>query len=180
MKYLERAKTIANWHWRHRDSTTGLIPDAPTLTDRFDGTHCMTTIPGPFAAQLLRSYELTGDAWFRDVAVACIKAYDKFGYEKNTKSYHGMLKLDGTPIPEVPKATGYDVWAPTGLADVWKTTIYSYEFPLIAAQSTIYAYELTGTDGQAKDSGTTCVSDSGGPISSRGICRPRPRSALAD
>jgi len=32
--------------------------------------------------------------------------------------------------------------------DIWKSTIYSYEFPVCAAQSSIYAYELTaGTNG---------------------------------
>ncbi|MHB0959507.1 MAG: glycoside hydrolase family protein [Pirellulaceae bacterium] len=150
-KYLDRAKTIARWHWRHRDPTTGLIPDAPALTDRFDGTHCMTTVPGPFASQLLRSYELTGDVWLRDVAVDCIKAYDKYGYDQATQTYHGMLKLDGTPVAESAKGAGYDIWAPTGPVDVWKTTIYSYEFALVAAQSTVYAYELSGTEGSARD-----------------------------
>ena len=151
LTYLERAKTIAGWHWRHRDPQTGLVPDAPALTDRFDGQHCMTTVPGPFASQLLRSYELTGDVWFRDVAVACIKAYDTFGYDQQTQTYHGMLKLDGKPVPESAKGPGYDAWAPHGPVDVWKTTIYSYEFPLVAAQSAIYAYELTGTGGKAGD-----------------------------
>ena len=37
-------------------------------------------------------------------------------------------------------------WAPYGEVDVWKTTIYSYEFPLIAAQSYVYGYELTVDD----------------------------------
>ncbi|NUQ64935.1 MAG: hypothetical protein HUU20_20930 [Pirellulales bacterium] len=150
-EYLQRAKTIAGWHWQHRDAKTGLVPDAPALTDRFDGKHCMTTVPGPFASQLLRSSELSGDTWFRDVAIACIKAYDKFGYDPKNETYHGMLTLDGTPVPDAAKGAGYDVWAPTGEVDVWKTTIYSYEFPLVAAQSAIYAYELTKTGGATGD-----------------------------
>ncbi len=142
-KFLERAKTIASWHWRHRDPKTGLIPDAPSLVERFDGTHCMTTIPGPFASQLLRAHELTGDPWFFDVAAACIRAWDAHAWDEEAQTYYGMLALDGTPVPETPGRRGYDVWAPAGHVDVWKTTIYSYEFPLIAAQSAIYAYELS-------------------------------------
>ena len=151
-KYLERAKIIAGWHWRHRDPKTGLIPDAPHLAgQQFEGTYCMPTIPGPFASQLLKSYELTGDVWFRDVAVACIKAYDKYGYDERTKTYYAMLRLDGTPEPEQKKGAGYDVWKPTGPVDVWKTTITSYDFPLLSAQSAIYGYELTALDGKPGD-----------------------------
>ena len=148
-KYLERAKIIAGWHWRHRNEETALVPDAPSTDGRYDATHCFTTIPGPFASQLLRCYELTGDAWFRDVAVACLKAYDKWGYDKEANTYHAMLKLDGTPVSARSRGSGYDAWAPTGYVDIWKTTIYSYEFPLIAAQSYVYGYELTA-DNAAK------------------------------
>jgi hypothetical protein len=62
-KYLDRAKTIADWHWQHRHPKTGLVPDAPSTADRYDANHCFTTIPGPHASQLLRCYELTGDVW---------------------------------------------------------------------------------------------------------------------
>ena len=48
------------------------------------------------------------------------------------------------PVREQARGAGYDAWPPTGPGDVWKTSIYSYEFPLVAAQSYIYAYELTG------------------------------------
>jgi hypothetical protein len=143
-KYLERAKIIAGWHWRHRDPKTGLVPDAPSTGDRYDASHCFTTITGPHASQLLRCYELTGDVWFRDVAVSYLKTYNKWGYDSSNRTYYAMLKLDGTPVREQARGKGYDAWAPTGPVDVWKTSIYSYEFPLVAAQSYIYAYELTG------------------------------------
>ena len=150
-KYLERAKIIAGWHWRHGNQKTNLVPDAPSTGNRYDATHCFTTVPGPHASQLLRSYELTGDAWFRDVAVAYLKAYDKWGYDKEAQTYHAMLKLDGTPVPEQSRGPGYDAWKPTGHVDIWKTTVYSYEFPLIAAQSYVYGYELTAADGGKGD-----------------------------
>ena len=150
-EYLERAKIIAGWHWRHRHPRTGLLPDAPSTGGRYDATHCFTTIPGPFASQLLRCYELTGDTWFRDVAVACLKAYDTWGYDRTAQTYYAMIKLDGTPVTAQPRGSGYDAWAPTGHVDIWKNTIYSYEWPLVAAQSCIYGYELTATEGRNGD-----------------------------
>jgi hypothetical protein len=148
-KYLERAKLIAGWHWRHRDPNTGLVPDAPSTGDRYDAHHCFTTITGPHASQLLRCYELTGDVWFRDVAVGYLKAYDRAGYDPAEHTYYAMIQLDGTPVKEQARGKGYDAWAPTGPVDVWKTSIYSYEFPLVTAQSYIYGYELTaGPDGK--------------------------------
>jgi hypothetical protein len=59
------------------------------------------------------------------------------------RTYHAMLKLDGRAVPAQPRGSGYDAWAPYGHVDIWKTTIYSYEFPLLAAQSYVYGYELT-------------------------------------
>ncbi len=146
-QYLDRAKTIANWHWRHRHPDTLLVPDAPSTGSRYDANHCFTTIPGPYAAYLLSCHELTGDDWFRDVAVSCLKAYHKWGYDNQARTYHAMLTLDGRPVPQQSRGSGYDAWAPYGEVDVWKTTIYSYEFPLIAAQSYVYGYELTVDDG---------------------------------
>jgi hypothetical protein len=142
-KYLDRAKIIAGWHWRHRDPKTGLVPDAPSTGARYDAHHCFTTVSGPHCSQLLRCYELTGDPWFREVAVAYLKAYDKFGYDPVRRTYHAMLRLDGTPVAEQSRGKGYDAWAPTGAVDLWKSSIFSYEFPLVSAQSCVYAYELT-------------------------------------
>lgn len=142
--YLNRALTLDNWHWSHRNTTTNLIPDAPNTYPRYDSTHCFTTITGPYADQLFAAYELTGNTTFRDHAVTYLKAYDQYGWDEQAQSYWAMLQLDGTPVPEQPQGTGYDAWAPYGHVDVWKTTIYSYEFPLNAAQSYIRGYELTG------------------------------------
>ena len=142
-KYLQRAKTIADWHWRHRHPETLLVPDAPSTGSRYDAHHCFTTVPGPYAAYLLKCHELTGDDWFLDVAVNCLKAYHKWGFDKEAGNYHAMIQLDGTPVLERTRGAGYDAWAPTGYVDIWKASIYSYEFPLIAAQNYLYGYELT-------------------------------------
>lgn len=142
--YMDRALTLTNWHWSHRNPTTNLIPDAPSTYPRYDSTHCFTTVTGPYADQLLEAYELTGEATFLDRAVTYLKAYDEYGWDEQAQSYWAMLKLDGTPVPEQPSGSGYDYWAPYGHVDVWKTTIYSYEFPLAAAESYAKGYAITG------------------------------------
>jgi uncharacterized protein YyaL (SSP411 family) len=143
--YLARAKTVENWHWSHRNSTTNLVADAPGLAgSRYDGDNCFTTITGPYAWQLMNAYQQTGDADFLSHAVTYIKAYEKYGWDPKAGTYWGMLGMNGTPVVDPLSNGGYDEWAATGHVDMWKTTIYSYEFPLIAAQSTIRAYELTG------------------------------------
>jgi len=141
--WLDRAKLVAHWHWSHRDPATNLAPDAPSTGDRYDATHCFTTVVGPHAAALLRCFELTAEPFFRDVAVAYVKAWLKYAWDDQAGLFYAALKLDGTPVPEQAKGTGYDAWMPTGYADTWPTTMYSYEFPLAAAQACVYAYELT-------------------------------------
>lgn len=142
--YLQRAKTVANRHWNARNPETNLPPDAPSTGDRYDAHHAFTTITGPYVALLLKSYEASGDPWFRDCALAYLKAYLKYGWDDSAGQWCAMLALDGTPVMDQEKGDGYDVWKPTGYIDIWRTIMFSYEFPLLAAQSSIYAWELTG------------------------------------
>ena len=146
-EYLRRAKTIAGWHFNHRDPTTGLTADCPGLTQRYDGNHCFTTVSGPHAMALLECYQLTGDRYFRDAAVNYIKAYDRYGWDAAAQTYWAMLQLDGTPLPDQAKGSGYGAYAPYGHVNVWRTTFYSYEFTLSAAQAAIAAYEVSCVDG---------------------------------
>ena len=147
-QYLHQAKTVAGWHWNHRDPQTGLAPDSPGLTDRYDGHHSFTTVAGPHATSLLEAYRLTKDPYFRDAAITYIKAYDKYGWDEKKQTYWAMLRLDGTPLPERPKGSGYDAFAPYGVVDAWRTTMYSYEFTLSAGQAAVQAYETTVADGK--------------------------------
>jgi hypothetical protein len=142
--YLNRALTVENWHWSHRNQSTNLVADAPCLgNSRYDGSHCFTTVTGPYAWQLLNAYEQTGNTMFLNHATAYLKAYDQYGWDPQAGTYYAELNLNGTPVPYVPKSSGYDAWEPTGYVDMWKGTLYDYEFPLIAAESTVRAYELT-------------------------------------
>jgi hypothetical protein len=142
-----------NYHWLARDKGTNLAPDAPALYDRYDGRHCMTTLPGPHASLLLRTFVLTGDPFYRGVALGHLRAYDRYAWDPEEESYWGMLALDGTPIREstedrerVRDIGSYEDFRPIGHVDVWRTVLYSYEFPLVAAQSYAYAAELTGDE----------------------------------
>jgi len=167
-EYLDKAKLIADWHWRHRNTDTNLTSENPSRKD--SGAYLysktfMTTLTGPHAAALLRSYEITGEKHFLDIAVAYIKAFDKYGWNEKEQMYYGMINLDGTPTTEdeVPASMrsqlagpgrkpnpGYSV-PPVGPVDVWQTTIFPLLFPLNSAQSALYAYEITAKDNQAGD-----------------------------
>jgi len=141
--WLERAKLVTDWHWRHRNPETGLTVDAPSTGDRYDAHHFFTTISGPHCAQLLRAYELTCEPFFRGVAVTYLEAYLRYGWDEEAGRFRAGLRTDGTPVPEQAKGPGYDAWFPTGHIDLWPTTMYSYEFALATAQSYLVAWELT-------------------------------------
>jgi hypothetical protein len=143
-EHLKWAKTVAGRHWNARNPDTNLAPDAPGTGDRYDAHHCFTTVSGPHAALLLKAYEASGDPWFKEVALAYIKAYHKYGWDPATGQYRAMLALDGAPVMEQEKGAGYDIWKPTGYVDIWRTIIFSYEFPIEAAQTALYAYQLSG------------------------------------
>lgn len=165
--WLDRAKLVADWHWSHRDPQTNLAPDTPS-SGGCTALYCFTSLTGPHAAALLRCFEITREPFFRDVALAYIKAWLKYAWDEQTGLFWAALKLDGTPLPERPKtemnfsaysaavaaraAAGGDKcaeapaypWLPTGYADTWPSSTYHFDMPLAAAQACVYAYELTG------------------------------------
>ncbi len=142
--FAERARLVASRHWNARNPETNLAPDAPSTGDRYDAHHCFTTLPGPYAALLLDAWQTGGDTTFRDQALAHIQAYNDYGWDAEAGRFRGMLQLDGTPVMDQPKGEGYDRWKPTGYVDTWRATMFSYEFPLVAAQTAVRAYDLTG------------------------------------
>ena len=135
--YLDKAKLIDDWHWQSRDPVSNVMPDHVGS----NYLYAYNTSPGPYAAQLLRCYELTGDTIFRDHAVSYINTFEQYAWNEQDRNYFSQLLLDGTPVVNDP-----DPWHPNGYVDVWRTIMYTYEFPLIAAQSAVYAYEITGGD----------------------------------
>ena len=149
--YLDKARTVADWHWKNRNKETNLSPDCPGLKGRYDGTHTFTTISGPYAMLLLEAYRVSGDKFFREMATTYIKAYDQFAWDDGAQSYYAMLTLNGKPVPDQEKGGGYDAYAPYGYVNVWRTTFFSYEFTLSAAQTAILAYELSGNTTAERD-----------------------------
>ena len=143
-KFAERALMMADRHWQVRNTETGLAPDAPSTGERYDAKHCFTTLPGPYALLLLDAWRASGDDTLRDQALAHIRAYHRYGWDEERQRFRGMLALDGTPVMDQPKGDGYDRWKPTGYVDTWRATMFSYEFPLAAAQAAVEAYRATG------------------------------------
>lgn len=142
--WLQRAELVADYHWRSRNSQTGLIPNRPNAgATRFDGSHCDTSIPGHYCYDLLKAYELTGAKKFRDQALTYLRAYAKYGYDPASARFWGSLRLDGTPEPGPRARNDYAQYEPRGLIDLWQPYQLGYEHPLATAQAYAYAYQLT-------------------------------------
>jgi len=145
--WLDRAKLVANYYWNARDPETDLIPNRPNAgRERFDGSHFDTSITGFLCRSLLRTFELTGEPLFRDQAVAYLKAYAKYGYDREAGQFWGSLKLDGTPVAGPRIAGGYAQYEPRGYIDMWEPYVAGYENPIYTAQVYAYAYQLSPDD----------------------------------
>lgn len=152
--WLDKARIVAEWHWRNRHPQTSLIAQAPASASiGYNGRHCMTSEVGPYAAQLLHCYEYTRDPFFRQAATTYIKAYDRHAWDESKGTYYAMLRLDGRPVTDI-EQIGRDErnqWIPLGHVNVWRTTVFPFEFPVIAAQSSVYAWELSDEDPAKRD-----------------------------
>jgi len=142
--WLSRAKLLANYYWLRRNKATNLFPDRPNAgTERFDGSHFVTSIPGLHCHALLKTYELIGDELFLDYAVAYLTAYAKYGFDENTGKFWGSLNLDGTPVLGARIKEGYAANEPRGHLDLWSPYVAGYQYPIYTAQAYVYAYHLT-------------------------------------
>jgi len=145
---------VAGWHWQNRHPITKLIPEAPASARfGYNGRHCMTSEVGPYAAQLLHGYEYTHDSFFRDAAVTYIKAYDHYAWDQSQENYFAMLRLDGRPVTNIDQigSDERNQWIPLGHVGVWRTTVFPFEFPVVAAESSVYAWELSDDDPARRD-----------------------------
>ncbi|MBN2209847.1 MAG: AGE family epimerase/isomerase [Sedimentisphaerales bacterium] len=153
--WLDRAKLIADYFWQRRNTTTNMIAERPNAgTNRFDGSAFATDITGPYCLSLLACYQFTGDALFRDQAVAYLKAYNTYGFDPATGKFWGALKLDGTPIPgprlpasnepeQFGNAQQYAQYEPRGHLDLWEPYILGSQYPLETALCFVQAYRIT-------------------------------------
>jgi hypothetical protein len=147
--WLDRAKLLANYYWSKRNPETDLFPERPNAgADRFDGAMFVTSITGPYCLAMLSAWRHTGDAMFRDQALAILKSYATRGYDPRTGRYWAALKLDGRPLPGPRRPAGrseadYAQYEPCGHLDLWGPYILGYEHPLLTAQAYAQACEVT-------------------------------------
>lgn len=142
--WLERACLLVDYFRNRGHPDTSLFPDRPNAgRDRFDGSHFVTSITGLYAHALLKSFELTGEAFFRDSAVTCLEAYARHGFDASTGRFWGTLNLDGTPVPGPRLLEGYGAYEPRGHLDLWEPYVAGYQYPIYTAQVYAYAFELT-------------------------------------
>jgi hypothetical protein len=159
--WLDRARLVADWHFSHRNKATGLVADCPGLHGtRYDGSYCFTTVVGPYAIQLIKASEFSGDERFADMAISYIKAFDRYAWDAKAGTYFGAVSLEGQPVREGPQGHGYDRWLPTGHVDIWRGSMFSYEFPLAAALAAVYAYEWTRAHGASGDAALLSIKTS--------------------
>jgi len=164
--YLDKARLVADWHWNNRNKETNIPAAMPANPNGLYSRFFLSILTGPHAAALLRCYEITGDKHFRDIAVTYLKAYDEYGWDEEAQNYLGMINLDGTPamLDDVPVAMHPQVYGQSaedpepassvpsiGPIDVWPTTIFTLDFPIMSGQSAVMAYELTSKDGKPGD-----------------------------
>jgi hypothetical protein len=150
--WLDRARLLADYYWNRRHPATHLFPDRPNAgPNRFDGGSFVTSITGLHCHSLLKAWELTGEAVFRDYAVAYLKAYAQYGYDERRRMFWGALRLDGSPLagPRLfigtdTEARGYQAYEPRGYLDLWQPYAAGYEHPIATAQVYAYAHHLTG------------------------------------
>jgi len=167
--YLDKARLVSDWHWNGVNPGTGLMLSAPLRhkDNLWNTVHCFTEVSGCHCSQLLRAYEYSGDKLFLDRAVAVIKAYEKYGWDEEKRNYYATLRADdGTPVleynPEL--ASPVSPYMPIGYVDLWRTYAYGFEFPLVAAQASIYAYELSETEDGEKDAELLAIAEHWGEV----------------
>jgi len=159
--YLDKALLLAEWHYSHRSKETGLIPESAWGSEQgekgnlyWNGEHMFTQVTGCYAAQLLRSFELSGDPVFRDRAIGYLKAYEKYGWDEQARNYYAMIRFrDGKPVVEydASRAVPERPFTPIGYVNVWRTIMYTFEFPIVAAQASVYAYGLSDIENGRHD-----------------------------
>ncbi|MDP6544868.1 MAG: AGE family epimerase/isomerase [Phycisphaerae bacterium] len=142
-KWLDRAKLVANYYWTRRDPNTNLFPERPNAgKGRFDGSSFVTSITGLYCHSLLKAYKLTGQAVFKNHAVAILKAYAEFGFDKETGKFWGALHLDGKHFPGPRLKSGYAKYEPRGHLDLWEPYNAGYQYAIYTAQAYVYAYDV--------------------------------------
>ena len=155
--WMGRAKLLEQFNWDGRNTTTNLMPDMAQFPSDWIGVLTSTTLPGVYVPGLLRSYEYTGDTYFRDRALTYLDAWGTYAYDASTDNIWGVLELDGTPRPGPMVALedadcvagGFGcMYEPRGYVDMWAPVTDGTQNAFSdAAQFIAKAYEMFGATG---------------------------------
>jgi hypothetical protein len=138
-KVVDLALRIADYSFRHRGESTGLIINNPG-GGRWDSKVCTTEV-GLWAMCLLRSAEYTSSDKFTQMASEAVSSYLKHGYDESTGRYFGQLSVEsGKPV--VPEKTGY--W-PRKYSEVWNADQWpTHDYPMAMAEACVILHRETG------------------------------------
>lgn len=138
---LALALRVAEFTYSHRGEQTGLVRSSPG-SGRWDD-YTATTEIGLWAQALLRAAEYTSDDRFTEMAGDAVRAYLKYGYDKESGLYFGQLNTDdGTP--RTPDSKGY--W-PGKYSDIWNTDQWpTHDYPMNFAEACLGLYSATGEE----------------------------------
>lgn len=139
---LDLALKMARYSYSHRGSETGLLENNPTVT-RWD-KHVCTTEVGMWAGSLLRAFDLSGVAEFRDLADSATTAWLKHGYDSKARRYYGQVRVkDGTPVLTGKTSMEIDDYFPADHADIWNARFPTHDYPMAFAETCLDFYRRT-------------------------------------
>ncbi len=139
---FDLAERVAEFSYRHRNPTTGLVENNPTTT-RWDKWVCTTEI-GLWAGSLLRASDLARRPGLAKMARDSVAAYLAHGYDEKTQRYFGQLNVcDGQPPNIDPEACpGRDLfYQPARYSDPWNAFFPTHDYPLALAQTCVELHQ---------------------------------------
>ena len=143
-KYLDMAKLVADLWMKSKDEKTGVAPNGPNLPPKEANSSTDYTgnaLSGVVCYGLLKSYEVTGDEYFKDSALYHLKNYGKYGYDEENRKF--FANVDIRTLKNKSGSRWEKGEFPAGYCELWQPYQYGWEQPLLVAQTYAYAYHLT-------------------------------------
>jgi len=154
-EHLEWALKVARRHWSMRNPETDLFANRSEPHEtRWDSHHAMTMHTGCWCSRLLAGHEITRNEELRDLALAVLRAWAKYGWDERENMPWGILRLDGTALEE-PRVAIEDLtdevqmWQ--GHAELWRVYSLGFEYPLESGVAYLMAFDATGDDWYLKE-----------------------------
>jgi len=136
---VDLAERVAGFSLCHRDASTGLLSNSPTL-DRWD-MHTSTSEVGMWAGSLARCAEMSGRGRFQEMASEALSSWLEHAWDEETRGYYGKLRIaDASPVLG-PKETLYQ---PGDYADPWEPLFPAHDYPMPCAEACVQCYLASG------------------------------------